>query len=90
MIAASGSQGSYVLHDGPPYANGNIHMGTAMNKILKDVIIKSRNMQGQAATYVPGWDCHGLPIEHKVEQDLKNRAPPLPRICAKVDQRSAR
>ncbi|MCX4309272.1 MAG: class I tRNA ligase family protein, partial [Desulfovibrio sp.] len=92
MIAASGSQGSYVLHDGPPYANGNIHMGTAMNKILKDVIIKSRNMQGQAATYVPGWDCHGLPIEHKVEQDLKKKRKELPpltvrRLCREYAQK---
>jgi isoleucyl-tRNA synthetase len=61
----------YVLHDGPPYANGHIHMGTAMNKVLKDFIVKSRNMQGYRAEYVPGWDCHGLPIEHKVAQELK-------------------
>lgn len=92
MIAASGSRGSYVLHDGPPYANGNIHMGTAMNKILKDVIIKSRNMQGQAAAYVPGWDCHGLPIEHKVEQDLKKKRKELPpltvrRLCREYAQK---
>lgn len=78
MIAASGSQGDYVLHDGPPYANGHIHMGTALNKILKDIVVKSRNMQGFAARYVPGWDCHGLPIEHKVEQELKARKKELP------------
>ena len=58
------------LHDGPPYANGNIHMGTAFNKILKDIIVKSRQMAGFNAPYVPGWDCHGLPIEHKVDQEL--------------------
>jgi len=60
----------YMLHDGPPYANGNIHMGTAFNKILKDIIIKSRQMSGFDAPYVPGWDCHGLPIEHKVDMEL--------------------
>lgn len=73
MLAASGSNGSYVLHDGPPYANGHIHLGTALNKILKDIIVKSRNMNGYACDYVPGWDCHGLPIEHKVELDLKDK-----------------
>jgi isoleucyl-tRNA synthetase len=60
----------YNLHDGPPYANGHIHMGTAFNKILKDIIIKSKQMAGFDAPYVPGWDCHGLPIEHKVDQEL--------------------
>ncbi|MBQ3058719.1 MAG: isoleucine--tRNA ligase [Desulfovibrio sp.] len=78
MTAASGSKGSYMLHDGPPYANGHIHMGTALNKILKDIVVKSRNMQGYAARYVPGWDCHGLPIEHKVEQELKAKKKELP------------
>jgi isoleucyl-tRNA synthetase len=63
----------YMLHDGPPYANGNIHMGTAFNKILKDIIVKSRQMAGFDAPYVPGWDCHGLPIEHKVDLELGNR-----------------
>ena len=60
----------YVLHDGPPYANGSIHIGHAVNKILKDMVVKSRNFMGYDAPYVPGWDCHGLPIEHKVEQDI--------------------
>ncbi|RZU97938.1 isoleucine--tRNA ligase [Spiribacter vilamensis] len=60
----------YVLHDGPPYANGSIHIGHAVNKILKDVIVKSRSLNGLDAVYVPGWDCHGLPIEHKVEQEI--------------------
>ncbi|MDY7038302.1 MAG: class I tRNA ligase family protein, partial [Thermodesulfobacteriota bacterium] len=63
----------YMLHDGPPYANGNIHMGTAFNKVLKDIIIKSRQMSGFDAPYVPGWDCHGLPIEHKVDMVLGER-----------------
>ncbi|MBX2848034.1 MAG: isoleucine--tRNA ligase [Acidiferrobacterales bacterium] len=58
----------YVVHDGPPYANGNIHIGHAVNKILKDIIVKSRNLQGMRAPYVPGWDCHGLPIEIQVEK----------------------
>src|ERR671915_2166804 len=54
----------WILHDGPPYANGHIHMGTALNKILKDFVVKSRAMLGFNAVYIPGWDCHGLPIEH--------------------------
>ncbi|WP_285904972.1 isoleucine--tRNA ligase [Pseudodesulfovibrio pelocollis] len=73
MVAAGDPDDTYVLHDGPPYANGHIHMGTALNKVLKDIVVKSRNMQGQTAHYVPGWDCHGLPIEHKVEQELKKK-----------------
>jgi len=56
-------QEMFILHDGPPYANGNIHIGTALNKILKDIIVRSRQMSGFDAVYVPGWDCHGLPIE---------------------------
>ena len=60
----------FILHDGPPYPNGNIHMGHALNKILKDFIIKSKTMLGYQANFIPGWDCHGLPIEHKVEQEL--------------------
>ncbi|CAN2039972.1 Isoleucine--tRNA ligase [Candidatus Magnetomoraceae bacterium gMMP-15] len=60
----------FILHDGPPYANGHIHIGTALNKILKDVIIRSRQMSGFDAAYVPGWDCHGLPIEHNVDKEL--------------------
>jgi isoleucyl-tRNA synthetase len=63
----------FVLHDGPPYANGNIHIGTALNKILKDIVIRSRQMNGFDAPYVPGWDCHGLPIEHQVDQELGKR-----------------
>ena len=60
----------FLLHDGPPYANGNIHIGTALNKILKDIVVRLRNMQGFDSPYVPGWDCHGLPIEAKVADDL--------------------
>src|SRR4051812_20771634 len=60
----------FVLHDGPPYANGQIHLGTALNKILKDLVVKSRSMAGFDAPYVPGYDCHGLPIELKVDREL--------------------
>ena len=61
----------FILHDGPPYANGHIHMGTALNKILKDVIIRFHQMNGKDSVYVPGWDCHGLPIEWKIEERYK-------------------
>ena len=61
----------YVLHDGPPYANGNIHIGHALNKILKDVITRSFQMRGYDSNYVPGWDCHGLPIEWKIEEQYR-------------------
>ena len=61
----------FILHDGPPYANGNIHIGTALNKILKDVINRTRQMAGYDADYIPGWDCHGLPIEWKIEEEYR-------------------
>ena len=60
----------FILHDGPPYANGDIHIGHAVNKILKDMIIKSKTLSGYDAPYVPGWDCHGLPIELNVEKKV--------------------
>ncbi len=63
----------YVLHDGPPYANGRIHIGHALNKVLKDIIVKSKTMAGFQAPYVPGWDCHGLPIEHQVMKELGDK-----------------
>ena len=63
----------FILHDGPPYANGHIHMGTALNKILKDIIIRFHQMNGKDAVYVPGWDCHGLPIEWKIEEQYKKK-----------------
>ena len=66
--AVSKGRKSFILHDGPPYANGSIHIGHAVNKILKDIIVKSKTVSGYDAPYIPGWDCHGLPIEHKVEQ----------------------
>ncbi|TYT74328.1 isoleucine--tRNA ligase [Desulfobotulus mexicanus] len=68
--SASAGRPKFILHDGPPYANGNIHIGTALNKILKDIIVRSRQMAGFDAPYVPGWDCHGLPIEHNVDKKL--------------------
>ncbi|MGD9022177.1 MAG: isoleucine--tRNA ligase [Deltaproteobacteria bacterium] len=71
--ASSEGRPLFVLHDGPPYANGHIHIGTALNKILKDIVIRSRQMNGFDAPYVPGWDCHGLPIEHQVDQELGDK-----------------
>lgn len=70
---AGKSKPRYVLHDGPPYANGHIHIGHALNKILKDIVLKSKRMEGFAAPYVPGWDCHGLPIELQVEKNLGSK-----------------
>ena len=70
----------YILHDGPPYANGNIHIGHALNKILKDIIVKSRFMMGFATDYVPGWDCHGLPIELQVEKNLGGKKHSLSKL----------
>ncbi|MBI4480943.1 MAG: isoleucine--tRNA ligase [Acidobacteria bacterium] len=70
----------FTLHDGPPYANGNIHLGTALNKILKDFIVKSKSMAGFNAPFVPGWDCHGLPIEIKVDQELGTRKAQMPPV----------
>ena len=61
----------FILHDGPPYANGDIHMGHAMNKVLKDIIVRSQTLLGKDAPYVPGWDCHGLPIEWKIEEQYR-------------------
>jgi Isoleucyl-tRNA synthetase (EC 6.1.1.5) len=60
----------YVLHDGPPYANGDIHIGHALNKTLKDIIVKFKTMQGFYSPYIPGWDCHGLPVEHQLFKEL--------------------
>ena len=82
----------WILHDGPPYANGHIHIGHALNKILKDMVVKSRSMAGYDAVYVPGWDCHGLPIEHQVDKELgsKAREVPIPekrRMCRAYAQK---
>ena len=62
---------TFVLHDGPPFANGDVHIGTALNKTLKDIILKFQTMRGKNVPYVPGWDCHGLPIEFKVVQEMR-------------------
>jgi isoleucyl-tRNA synthetase len=70
---AAADRPPFILHDGPPYANGHLHMGTALNKILKDVINKNQQMLGKNAVYVPGWDCHGLPIEWQVEQEYRKK-----------------
>jgi len=70
---AAKGQEKYILHDGPPYANGHIHIGTALNKILKDVVTRSMQMLGYDSNYVPGWDCHGLPIEWKIEEEYRAR-----------------
>jgi isoleucyl-tRNA synthetase len=77
---ASKGKEPYILHDGPPYANGDIHLGTALNKILKDIVIKSKNMVGFDSVYVPGWDCHGLPIEHQVDRELGDRRHEMPQV----------
>ena len=68
LRASAKGRDKFVLHDGPPYANGNIHIGHALNKILKDMVVRSQQMAGKDSNYVPGWDCHGLPIEWKVEE----------------------
>ncbi|MEJ0018057.1 MAG: isoleucine--tRNA ligase [Acetobacteraceae bacterium] len=73
LRAASQGRPKFILHDGPPYANGNIHIGTALNKIHKDVINRTRQMAGYDADYIPGWDCHGLPIEWKIEEQYREK-----------------
>ncbi|MDD5465881.1 MAG: isoleucine--tRNA ligase [Candidatus Omnitrophica bacterium] len=70
----------YILHDGPPYANGDIHLGHALNKTLKDIVIKYKTMQGYDSPYVPGWDCHGLPIEHQLFKELKIAKHQIPQL----------
>ena len=84
----------FVLHDGPPYANGDIHIGHAVNKILKDVIVKSKAMAGFDAPYVPGWDCHGMPIEVQIEKKHGKNLPagrnaaPVPRLRHRADRQA--
>ncbi|MEG0614202.1 MAG: class I tRNA ligase family protein, partial [Oscillospiraceae bacterium] len=82
LIEKNAGKPSFILHDGPPYANGDIHLGTALNKILKDIIIKYKNMSGFCAPYVPGWDTHGLPIELKAMKAIgvENGAIPAPEL----------
>src|ERR1700722_5222009 len=68
----------FILHDGPPFANGDVHVGTALNKILKDIIVKYKTLRGFSAPYIPGWDCHGLPIEFKVSQEMRKGSAGIP------------
>src|ERR1700685_419278 len=70
VLASRAGAPLFVLHDGPPYPTGEIHLGTGLNKVLKDMIVKSKTMAGFQSPYIPGWDCHGLPIETKVEKEL--------------------
>ncbi|HVP68053.1 MAG TPA: isoleucine--tRNA ligase [Anaeromyxobacteraceae bacterium] len=83
IVAQNAARGGkrFVLHDGPPYANGHIHIGHALNKILKDLIVKYRNMSGDVADYQPGWDCHGLPIERKVDEELGSKKRDMDRVA---------
>jgi isoleucyl-tRNA synthetase len=85
ILAARAGQPLFILHDGPPYPTGTIHLGTGLNKILKDMIVKSKSMAGHYAPYVPGWDCHGLPIETQVEKELSGKGKVSPaefrRLC---------
>ena len=73
----------FTLHDGPPYANGHLHMGHALNKILKDIIVRSKQMQGIDAAFITGWDCHGLPIEWEFEQELIKKGDEKKKILLK-------
>jgi isoleucyl-tRNA synthetase len=72
-MSTRGKKGSFTMPDGPPYANGHIHIGHALNKVLKDIVIKYKNLSGFQAPYVPGWDCHGLPIELAVTKNLGDK-----------------
>ncbi len=92
IIEKNRGKKKFVLHDGPPYANGHIHMGHALNKILKDIIVKYKNMSGFWSEYVPGWDCHGLPIEHQVDKSLGDKKDSIPKeekrkICRKYAEK---
>jgi len=80
LIRKKPAKSRFVLHDGPPYANGDIHIGHALNKILKDIVIKYKTMQGYDCPYVPGWDCHGLPIEHQLFKELKIAKHQIPQL----------
>ncbi|MDR2420149.1 MAG: isoleucine--tRNA ligase [Puniceicoccales bacterium] len=92
-IQEKNQQGAFfILHDGPPFTNGDVHIGTALNKILKDIILRYKSMRGFRTPYVPGWDCHGLPIEHKVAKQLREEksslsVPELRRACAEFSKK---
>ena len=81
MVSSRKGNEPFILHDGPPYANGDIHIGTAFNKVLKDFIVKYKTMKGYYSPYIPGWDCHGMPIEHKVTGELGEKAKTLPKLA---------
>ncbi|HHD83361.1 MAG TPA: isoleucine--tRNA ligase, partial [Campylobacteraceae bacterium] len=92
MTTAHKGAESFTLHDGPPYANGNIHIGHALNKILKDLVVKSHYFRGEDVRFTPGWDCHGLPIEQQVEKKLGEKKKALPvttirRLCREHAQK---
>jgi len=91
ILDARAGKPLFVLHDGPPYPTGSIHLGTGLNKILKDLVVKTKSMAGHYAPYVPGWDCHGLPIETQVEKELggKGKVPPAEfrRLCRQFAER---
>ncbi|MFT5507096.1 MAG: isoleucyl-tRNA synthetase [Hyphomicrobiaceae bacterium] len=87
---ASQGRPKFVLHDGPPYANGNIHIGTGLNKILKDIVVKSQQMLGNDSNYVPGWDCHGLPIEWKIEEQYRAKGRTKPDFTDRKEMNSFR
>ena len=80
LLAGRTDATAWILHDGPPYANGRVHMGTALNKVLKDFVVRSRAMMGFRTPFVPGWDCHGMPIEFKVSRDLGEKARAMPKL----------
>ncbi|HXQ22135.1 MAG TPA: isoleucine--tRNA ligase [Candidatus Acidoferrales bacterium] len=80
LLEVNAGKPKYVLHDGPPYANGHVHLGTALNKIIKDIVVKSKAMAGFDTPYVPGWDCHGMPIEHQVTKELGGKARAMTRL----------
>ncbi|GAB4338583.1 MAG: isoleucine--tRNA ligase [Desulfobulbaceae bacterium] len=84
MQQAAEGRPLFVLHDGPPYANGHIHLGTAFNKVLKDIVLKSRRLDGCNAPYIPGWDCHGLPIEHNVDKELGEKKEQIPTLSKRA------
>jgi isoleucyl-tRNA synthetase len=93
LLARNAGRPRFVLHDGPPYANGNIHLGHTLNKVLKDIVVKARAMDGWLAPYVPGWDCHGLPIELQVEKQLgraKKESMPKAEVRARCRAYAAR
>src|SRR5690348_12433058 len=78
ILESRASAPKWVLHDGPPFANGDIHIGHVINHVLKDVVVRFRTMQGFLSPYVPGWDCHGLPIEHKIQQEIGPKIREMP------------